>query len=90
MTRKRRNSQRQSGIFGGVDEEVLVPAARFNRQLTDAADSLREKVRMKGGKSREVGSRVSQREGADERRDARAREKGGVLVERRFLRTRSR
>ncbi len=58
---------------------------------SDAADSSREKVRMKGGQSREVGSRVSQREGADERRDAMAREgwKGGVLVERRFLRTRS-
>jgi hypothetical protein len=40
----------------------------------DAADSSRETVRMKGGKSREVGSKESQREGMDERRDARARE----------------
>jgi hypothetical protein len=47
---------------------------------------------MKGGQSREVGSRVSPRDGADERRDARAREgwKGGVLVERRLFWTRSR
>jgi hypothetical protein len=47
---------------------------------------------MKGGQSREVGSRESQREGVEERREARAREgwKGGVLVERRFFRTRSR
>ncbi len=58
----------------------------------DAADSSREKVRMKGEQSREVGSKESQREGMEERRDARARDgwKGGVLVERRFLRTRSR
>jgi hypothetical protein len=42
---------------------------------------------MKGGQSREVGSRVSQRDGADKRREARAREgwKGGVLVERSFF-----
>jgi hypothetical protein len=47
---------------------------------------------MKGGQSREVGSRESQREGVEERREARAREgwKGGILVERRFFRTRSR
>ncbi len=32
---------------------------------------------MKGGQSREVGSRVSQRDGAEERRDARAN-KGGL------------
>ncbi len=59
---------------------------------SDAADSSRKKVRIKGGQSREVGSRESQREGVEERREARAREgwKGGVLVERRFLRTRSR
>jgi hypothetical protein len=46
---------------------------------SDAADSSREKVRMKGGQSREVGSKESQREGVDERRDARARDgwKGG-------------
>jgi hypothetical protein len=44
------------------------------------------------GGSRGRWSRVSQRDGADERRDARARKgwKGGVLVERGFLRTRSR
>ncbi len=48
---------------------------------SDAADSLRETVRMKGEQSREVGSRESQREGVEERREARAREgwKGGVL-----------
>jgi hypothetical protein len=47
---------------------------------------------MKGGQSREVGSKESQREGVSERRDARARDgwKGGGLVERRFFRTRSR
>jgi hypothetical protein len=47
---------------------------------------------MKGGQSREVGSRESQREGVDERREASAREswKGGVLEERRFFRTTSR
>jgi hypothetical protein len=45
---------------------------------------------MKGGQSREVGSRESQREGVEERREASAREgwKGGVLEERRaFLTT---
>jgi hypothetical protein len=41
---------------------------------SDAAESSREPVRIKGGQSREVGSRESQREGVDERRDARARE----------------
>jgi hypothetical protein len=42
---------------------------------------------MKGGQSREVGSRESQREGVDERREASARAggNGGFLVERRFL-----
>jgi hypothetical protein len=59
---------------------------------SDAANSSLETVRMKGGQSREVGSRESQREGMDERREASARAgwNGGVLVERRFLRTRSR
>ena len=44
---------------------------------------------MKGGQSKEVGSRVSQSEGVDERREASAREgwKGGVLEERRFFLT---
>ncbi len=39
-----------------------------------------------------MGSRESQREGVDERREASVREgwKGGILVERRFLRTRLR
>ncbi len=41
---------------------------------SDAADSSRGTVRMKGGQSREVGSRESQREGVEERREARARE----------------
>jgi hypothetical protein len=47
---------------------------------------------MKGAQSKEVGSRESQREGVDERREASAREdwKGGVLEERRFFRTTSR
>ncbi len=58
---------------------------------SDAADSSREKIRIKGGQSREVevGSRESQREGVEERREARAREgwKSGVLLERRFFRT---
>ena len=55
------------------DKDVFVPAARFNGQLTDAADSSREKVRMKGGQSREVGSKESHRE-VEERRAASARE----------------
>ncbi len=37
---------------------------------SDAADSSREIVRMKGVQSREVGSRESQREVVDERREA--------------------
>jgi hypothetical protein len=41
---------------------------------SDAADSSWETVRMKGGQSREVGSKESQRDGVDEQRDARARE----------------
>ncbi len=41
---------------------------------SDATDASREKVRMKGGQSREVGTRESQREGVEERREARARE----------------
>ena len=41
---------------------------------SDAADSSREKVRMKGGQSREVGSKESHREGVEERREASARE----------------
>jgi hypothetical protein len=49
---------------------------------------------MKGGQSWEVGSRESHKDGAVERRDgvasARAVWKGGVRVERRFFRTRSR
>ncbi len=35
--------------------------------MQQAADSSREKVRMKGGQSRKVGSRESQREGVKER-----------------------
>ncbi len=59
---------------------------------SEAAKSSRETVRMKGGQSKEVGSRKSQREGVDERREASAREgwKGGVLEERRFFLTTSR
>ena len=47
---------------------------------------------MKGGQSKEVGSRESQREGVEERREASAREgwKGGDLEERGFCRTTSR
>ncbi len=46
---------------------------------SDVADSSRETVRMKEGLSRGVGSRESQREGVDERREASARAgwKGG-------------
>jgi hypothetical protein len=59
---------------------------------SEAAESPLETVRIKGGQSREVGSRQSQREGVDELREASAREgwKGGVLEERRFFRTTSR
>ena len=59
---------------------------------SEAAESSRETVRIKGGQSKEVGSRESQSEGVEERREASAREgcKGGVLVERRFCRTTSR
>ncbi len=60
---------------------------------SDAAESPRETVRMKGGQSRE-GSRESHMEGADERKDreesAKAGWKGGSLVERNFFRARSR
>ncbi len=47
---------------------------------------------MKGRQSKEVGSRESQREGVEERREARAREgwRGGVWEERRFFQTTSR
>ncbi len=41
---------------------------------SDAADSSRETVRMKGGQSRELGSKDSQKEGVEERREASARE----------------
>ncbi len=52
---------------------------RSDAAESDAAESSRETVRMKGGQSREVGSKESQREGVDERRDASAREgKGGL------------
>ncbi len=59
---------------------------------SEAAESSRETVRIKGGQSKEVGSRESQSEGVEERREASAREgwKGGVLEERRFCRTTSR
>ena len=59
---------------------------------SEAAESSRETVRTKGGQSKEVGSRVSQIEGVEERREASAREgwKGGVLEERRFFLTTSR
>ncbi len=47
---------------------------------------------MKGGQSKEVGSREPQREGVEERREASAREgwKGEVLEERSFFLTTSR
>ena len=47
---------------------------------------------MKGGQSKEVGSRESQSEGVEDRREESAREgwKGGVLEERRFFLTTSR
>jgi hypothetical protein len=47
---------------------------------------------MKGEQSKDVGSRESQRDGVEERREASAREgwKGDVLEERRFFRTTSR
>ncbi len=59
---------------------------------SEAAESSRETVRMKGGQSKEVGSRESQRKGVEERRDARAREgwRGEVWEERRFFQTTSR
>ena len=41
---------------------------------SEAAESSRETVRMKGGQSKEVGSRVSQSEGVEKRREASARE----------------
>jgi hypothetical protein len=59
---------------------------------SEAAESSRETVRIKGGQSKVVGSRESQMEGVEERRAASAREgwKGGVLGERRFFLTTSR
>ncbi len=62
------------------DKDVLVPVARMIQRATDRLgrmplnDSSREKVRMKGGQSREVGSKESHREGVEERREASARE----------------
>jgi hypothetical protein len=55
-------------------------------------ESSQETVRIKGGQSKEVGSRESQREGVEERREASAREgwKGEVLEERRYFLTTSR
>ncbi len=44
---------------------------------SDAADSSRETVRLKGGQSREVGSREFQRDGANERRDGVASARAG-------------
>ncbi len=41
---------------------------------SDAAELSRKTVRIKGGQSREVRSKESQREGVEDRRDARARE----------------
>ncbi len=43
-----------------------------------AAESSRETVRMKGGQSKEVGSRESQSEGVEERREASARDVTGL------------
>ncbi len=75
------------------DKNVFVSATGFHGQLTGevrsrgivAGNSTDE---MKGGQSKEVGSR----EGVDERREASAIEgwKGGVLEERRFFLTTSR
>jgi hypothetical protein len=76
------------------DKDILISTTGFNRQLTGRStvvESPREKVRMKGGQSREVGSREFHRNGRDGVASARAGWwKGGVLVERRLLRTRSR
>ena len=79
----------------GGDEDVVVTATGFHGQLTSevgsrgivAGNSTDER-----GQSREVGSRVSQRDGVEERREASASEswKGGILEERRFFRTTSR
>jgi hypothetical protein len=78
------------------DKNVLFAATRFHGQLTGevrrreivAGNSTDDR----GGQSKEVGSRESQREGVEERREASAREgwKGGVLEERRFFLTTSR
>ena len=57
-------------MWGVVD----VSTEDGDKYVLDAADSSREKVRMKGGQSREVGSKESQREGVEERREASARE----------------
>ncbi len=68
------------------DKNVFVSATGFHGR-SEAAESSRETVRMKGEQSKEVGSRESQREGV-----ASAREgwKGGVLEERRVFLTTSR
>ena len=80
------------------DEYVVVSATRFHGQLTSEVGSRgivarnSTAVRIKGGQSKEVGSRESQSEGVEERREASAREgwRGGVLEERRFCLTTSR
>ncbi len=77
------------------DENVLVSATGFRGQLTGEVRSrgiVAGNSTDEGGQSKEVGSRESQGEGVDERREASAREgwKGGVLEERRFFRTTSR
>ncbi len=79
----------------GDDKNEIFPATGFHGQLTSevgsrgivAGNSTDERGAAEGG-----GSRVSQRDGVEERREASAREswKGGNLEGRRFLRTTSR
>ena len=76
-------------------KNVICSATRFHGQLTGEVRSrgiVAGNSTDEGGQSKEVGSRESQREGVDERREASAREgwKGGVLEERRFFLTTSR
>ncbi len=72
--------------------EGVIAHKRAGGEGSSPSASSRETVRMKGRQPKEVGSRESQREGVDDRREASARESwtGGVLEERRFFLTTSR
>ena len=83
---------------GGNGTDIVRGGLGFSGGEMDIATVVGDKdvvvsaTRFHGQLTSEVGSRVSQSEGVDERREASAREgwKGGVLEERRFFLTTSR